>query len=123
VLTPFYPRLLVVSAARDFEQVLSSGVGLAAQGPYHAYALTGPDRVVLDVSHVALAKFPGIWDITSWQGPRPLAHRPHHPPGERGHVPGDRARRPDRHRDRRPASHGPRPVGHHEDHPRDSARR
>jgi hypothetical protein len=67
VRTPFYPRLLVVSAAGDFEQVLSFGIGLAAPGSYHAYTLTGPDRVVLDVSHVALGKFPGIWDITSWQ--------------------------------------------------------
>jgi hypothetical protein len=48
-------------------QVLSFGVGLAAPGPYRMYALTGPDRVVLDVSHVALGRFPGIWDITSWQ--------------------------------------------------------
>ena len=28
--------------------------------------LTSPDRLVIDVSHVALGKFPGIWDITSW---------------------------------------------------------
>jgi hypothetical protein len=67
VLTPFYPRLLAVSTAGDFERVLSFGIGLAAGGPYHAYTLTGPDRVVLDVSHVALGRFPGIWDITSWQ--------------------------------------------------------
>jgi hypothetical protein len=67
VLTPYYPRLLVVSGAGDFEQVLSFGVGLAAPGPYRIYALTGPDRVVLDVSHAALGRFPGIWDITSWQ--------------------------------------------------------
>lgn len=67
VLTPYYPRLLVVSTAGDFEQVLSFGMGLAAPGPYRMYALTGPDRVVLDVSHVALGRFPGIWDITNWQ--------------------------------------------------------
>ena len=67
VLTPYYPRLLAVSAAGDFEQVLSFGVGLAAPGPYRIYALAGPDRVVLDVSHVPLGRFPGIWDITSWQ--------------------------------------------------------
>lgn len=66
-LTPFYPQLLVVSAAGDFERVLSFGIGLAAPGSYHSYALTSPYRVVLDVSHVALGKFPGIWDITSWQ--------------------------------------------------------
>jgi hypothetical protein len=67
VLTPYYPRLLVLSAAGDFEQVLSFGIGLAAPGPYRVHVLTGPDRVVLDVSHVALGKFPGIWDITSWR--------------------------------------------------------
>jgi hypothetical protein len=67
VLTPFYPRLLVVSAAGDFEQVLSFGIGTAASGPYHAYSLTGPDRVVIDFTHVALGKFPGIWEPTSWR--------------------------------------------------------
>lgn len=67
VLTPCYPRLLVASAAGDFEQVLSFGIGTAASGSYHAHALTGPDRVVIDFTHVALGKFPGIWDITSWQ--------------------------------------------------------
>jgi hypothetical protein len=67
VLTPFYPRLLVVSEAGDFEQVLSFGIGTAAGGSYRAYSLTGPDRVVIDFTHVTLGKFPGIWDITSWQ--------------------------------------------------------
>ena len=67
VLTPFYPRLLVVCAAGDFEQVPNFGVGLADGGSYRAYALTGPDRMVLDFGHVTLGKFPGIWDITSWR--------------------------------------------------------
>jgi hypothetical protein len=66
VLTPYYPQLLTVSAAGDFEGVLSFGIGLAAQGSYHAFTLTNPDRLVIDVSHVALGTFPGIWDITSW---------------------------------------------------------
>ena len=66
VLTPYYPQLLVVSTAGDFEGYLSFGLGLAAQGSYHVSTLTGPDRVVIDVSHVALGGFPGIWDITSW---------------------------------------------------------
>jgi hypothetical protein len=65
-LTPYYPQLLTVSAAGDFEGVLSFGIGLAAQGGYHAFTLTNPDRLVIDVSHVALGTFPGIWDITSW---------------------------------------------------------
>jgi hypothetical protein len=66
VLTPYYPELLTVSAAGDFEGVLSFGIGLAAQGGYHAFTLTNPDRLVIDVSHVLLGTFPGIWDITSW---------------------------------------------------------
>jgi hypothetical protein len=66
VLNPYYPQLLTVSAAGDFEGVLSFGIGLAAQGGYHAFTLTSPDRLVIDVSHVALGTFPGIWDITSW---------------------------------------------------------
>jgi hypothetical protein len=66
VLTPYFPRLLTVSAAGDFERVLSFGIGLAAPGGYHVFTLTSPDRLVIDVSHVALGKFPGIWDITSW---------------------------------------------------------
>lgn len=66
VLTPYYPELLTVSAAGDFEGVLSFGIGLAAQGGYHVFTLTSPHRLVIDVSHVALGKFPGIWDITSW---------------------------------------------------------
>jgi len=66
VLTPYYPQLLTVSAAGDFESYLSFGIGLAARGGYHVSRLTRPDRVVIDVRHVALGKFPGIWDITSW---------------------------------------------------------
>jgi len=66
VLTPYYPQLLMVSAAGDFEGYLSFGIGLAAPGSYHIFTLTGPDRVVIDISHVALGAFPGIWDITSW---------------------------------------------------------
>ena len=52
-LTPDYPQLLAVKAAGDFEGYLSFGLGLAAQGPYHVSSLTGPDRVVIDISHVA----------------------------------------------------------------------
>jgi len=66
VLAPYYPELLTISAAGDFEGVLSFGIGLAAPGSYHVFTLTNPDRLVIDVSHVALGKFPGIWDITSW---------------------------------------------------------
>jgi len=66
-LAPFCPRVLEVAEAGDFEQVLSFGVGLAAKGSYRVYSLAGPNRVVLDVSHVGLTRFPGIWDITSWR--------------------------------------------------------
>ena len=66
VLTPYFPELLVVSAAGDFEGYLSFGVGLAARGSYHVFTLTSPDRAVIDFSPVTLGKFPGIWDITSW---------------------------------------------------------
>jgi hypothetical protein len=52
-LTPRYPQLLAVKAAGDFEGYLSFGLGLAAQGAYHVSSLAGPDRVVIDVSHVA----------------------------------------------------------------------
>jgi len=50
VLTPHYPQLLAVAAAGDFEGYLSFGLGLSAQGPYHVSTLTGPDRIVIDVS-------------------------------------------------------------------------
>ncbi len=63
----FYPRLLEVRAAGDVEQVLSFGVGLAAPGSYRVFTPTSPNRVVLDVSHVTLRTFPGMWDITSWR--------------------------------------------------------
>jgi hypothetical protein len=66
-LTPFYPALLAVSAAGDFEGYLSFGVGLAGKASYHAYTLTNPARLVIDFTHVNLGRFPGIWDITSWR--------------------------------------------------------
>ena len=66
-LTPFYPALLAVSAAGDFEGYLSFGVGLAGKASYHAYALTNPARLVIDFTHVRLGRFPGIWDITTWR--------------------------------------------------------
>jgi hypothetical protein len=65
-LTPLYPELLVVSAAGDFEGYLSFGIGLAAQGAYHVSTMTGPYRVVIDVDHVALGTFPGIWPVSGW---------------------------------------------------------
>ena len=58
VLTPYFPQLLTVSAAGDFEGVLSFGIGLAARGGYHVFTLTSPNRLVIDVSHVALGTVP-----------------------------------------------------------------
>ncbi|HEY2508991.1 MAG TPA: hypothetical protein VGI58_20940 [Streptosporangiaceae bacterium] len=66
-LAPFYGQLLVVGAAGDFEQVLSFGIGMAATATFRVSTLTGPDRVVVDVRHAQLGKFPGIWDTVSWR--------------------------------------------------------
>jgi hypothetical protein len=49
--------------------MLSFGIGLAAQGSYHAFTLTSPDQLVIDVSHVALGTCPGIRDITNGHQP------------------------------------------------------
>lgn len=47
---PGYPQLRGLAAAGDFEGYLTWGIGLAAKGGYHAYALTAPYRVVIDLS-------------------------------------------------------------------------
>jgi hypothetical protein len=66
-LTPLLPTLLQVRAAGDFEGYLSFGIGVSGRAPVRAFTLTGPDRVVLDIGHVRLPRFPGIWDVTSWR--------------------------------------------------------
>jgi hypothetical protein len=48
--TPDYAQLLGLAAAGDFEGYLTWGIGLAAKGGYHAYALSAPYRVVIDIS-------------------------------------------------------------------------
>jgi hypothetical protein len=48
---PGYTQLLDLEAAGDFEGYLSWGIGLSAKGGYHAYTLTAPYRVVIDLSH------------------------------------------------------------------------
>jgi hypothetical protein len=65
-LTPFNPELLVVSAAGDFEGYLSFGIGLSAAGTYQVSVMTDPYRVVINVGHVVLGTFPGIWPVSSW---------------------------------------------------------
>ena len=54
---PFGPEVLsyelVRTVLRDSRFQIPPGLGLAAKGPYHVSTLTGPDRVVIDVSHVA----------------------------------------------------------------------
>jgi len=47
---PGFTQLLDVAAAGDFEGYLTWGVGLSAKGAYHAYTLTAPYRVVIDLS-------------------------------------------------------------------------
>ncbi len=67
VISPYFPTLLQVSAAGNFEGHLSFGLGLSGRAGYRVYTLTNPSRVVIDLPHAALPKFPGIWDITSWR--------------------------------------------------------
>ena len=66
-ISPYFPALLQLSAAGDFEGYLSFGLGLSGRGGYRVYTLTQPGRVVIDLPHLTLPKFPGIWDITSWR--------------------------------------------------------
>jgi len=66
-LTPLLPALLQVSNAGDFEGYLSFGVGLSGRTGFRAFTLTGPNRVVIDITHRQLPTFPGVWDITSWR--------------------------------------------------------
>jgi hypothetical protein len=66
-LSPYYPTLLQVSTAGDFEGHLSFGIGLSGRAGLRVFALANPGRVVIDVTHVRLPAFPGIWDITSWR--------------------------------------------------------
>jgi hypothetical protein len=65
-ISPYFPTLLQVSAAGNFEGYVSFGLGLSGRAGYRVYTLTNPGRVVIDLPHVTLPKFPGIWDITSW---------------------------------------------------------
>ncbi len=65
-ISPYFPTLLQISAAGDFEDHLRFGLGLSGPGGYRVYTLAYPGRVVIQFPHVTLPKFPGIWDITSW---------------------------------------------------------
>jgi hypothetical protein len=65
-ISPYFPALLQISAAGDFEGHLRFGLGLTGRGGYRIYTLTRPGRVVIEFPHVTLPKFPGVWDITSW---------------------------------------------------------
>lgn len=49
-LTPSLTQVRGLAAAGDFEGYLTWGIGLASRASYHAYTLTGPARVVIDVS-------------------------------------------------------------------------
>lgn len=64
---PGYPQLLTVAPAGYFEGVASFGIGLASKsGAVHVLPLKDPARLVIDVSHQQLPKFPGIWDARTW---------------------------------------------------------
>jgi hypothetical protein len=65
-ISPYFPALLQISAAGDFEGHLRFGLGLTGRAGYRIYTLTHPGRVVIEFPHVTPPKFPGIWDITSW---------------------------------------------------------
>jgi hypothetical protein len=66
-ISPYLPTLLQISAAGSFQGDLSFGLGLSGRAGYQIYTLANPDRVVIDIRHVKLPIFPGIWDITSWR--------------------------------------------------------
>jgi hypothetical protein len=44
------PNVMTVVRSGDFEAVLSYGIGLARRTPFHAFALTDPSRIVIDIS-------------------------------------------------------------------------
>jgi hypothetical protein len=67
IISPYFPALLRISAAGNSQDHLSFGLGLSGHAGYQIYTLTNPDRVLIDIGHVTLRAFPGIWDITSWQ--------------------------------------------------------
>jgi len=52
-LTPGFPALKEVAGAGEFEGVLSYGLGQATGAGIRAFALTGPDRLVVDVAQAA----------------------------------------------------------------------
>lgn len=64
---PGYPQLLTVAPAGYFEGVASFGIGLASKsGTVHVFTLKAPARLVVDVSHVRLPRFPGVWQARTW---------------------------------------------------------
>ena len=65
-ITPILPALLQVRAAGDFEGYLSFGAGLSQRAGFRVFTLTQSYRVVVDIAHVNMPPFPGIWDITGW---------------------------------------------------------
>lgn len=52
-LDPRLPALRQVRGAGEFEGTLTFGLGQATRAGFRAYALTGPDRLVVDVAHPA----------------------------------------------------------------------
>jgi LPXTG-motif cell wall-anchored protein len=54
-ITPGFPMLKQVKGAGDFEAVTSYGIGAASKSGFRAFALTGPDRLVIDLAIPASA--------------------------------------------------------------------
>lgn len=54
-LTPGFPGLRQVRGAGEFEATLSYGIGQATKAGIRVFALTAPDRLVVDVRHPASA--------------------------------------------------------------------
>jgi hypothetical protein len=51
VRTPLCPNLRQVKTAGDFEGIVSFGLGLRRKTGFRVFRLTGPTRIVIDVSH------------------------------------------------------------------------
>lgn len=68
VITPGLRSLAQVRLAGDFETMLSFGLGLNHRAGFRVLTLTGPSRVVIDISHQPAAPvFAGIWPFKTQQ--------------------------------------------------------
>jgi hypothetical protein len=51
VRTPLCPNLRQIKKARDFQGIVSFGLGLRRKAGFRVFRLTGPTRIVIDVAH------------------------------------------------------------------------